>query len=195
MVQLGACVASIVCSGQAGAPPAKVMAATCALSAFRSGNGVFSTNCNNPSCWINAHHCVCAALSVHVRAVRSPPSVVPCIPHVPSIRPQACNYHDAHLIFGLSTAVVRWLVRGGGRCAAWLSPVRSTTGEGDREAPPVGADADFDFTDFDHSEFVSAGVAAGIAVCTDCCARKERQMALIVGTEAKQNRHFNCHTG
>ena len=60
--------------------------------------------------------------------------------------------------------VVRWLVRGGGRCAAWLSSVRSTTGEGDREAPPVGADADFDFTDFDHREFVSGGVAAGIAV-------------------------------
>ncbi len=61
-------------------------------------------------------------------------------------------------------AVMRWLVRGGGRCAAWLSSARSTTGEGDREAPPVGADADFDFTDFDHREFVSAGVAAGIAV-------------------------------
>ncbi len=61
-------------------------------------------------------------------------------------------------------AVMQWLVRGGGRCAAWLSSVRSTTGEGDREAPPVGADADFDFTDFDHREFVSAGVAAGIAV-------------------------------
>ena len=57
-----------------------------------------------------------------------------------------------------------WLVRGGGRCAAWLSSVRSTTGEGDHEAPPVSADTDFDLTDFDHREFVSAGVAAGIAV-------------------------------
>ena len=61
---------------------------------------------------------------------------------------------------------MRWLVRGGGRCAGWLSSVRSTTGEGDREAPPVAADADFDLTDFDHREFVSAGVAAGIAVRT-----------------------------
>ena len=65
---------------------------------------------------------------------------------------------------GSGAAVMQWLVRGGGRCAAWLSSVRSTTGEGDREAPPVGADADLDFTDFDHREFVSAGVAAGIAV-------------------------------
>ena len=53
----------------------------------------------------------------------------------------------------------------GGRWAAWLLPAKSTTGEGDCEATPVGAvDADFDFSDFDHREFVSAGVAAGIAV-------------------------------
>ena len=59
---------------------------------------------------------------------------------------------------------MRRLVKGGGRFAAWLASAKTTTGEGDCEAAPVAADADFDFSDFDHREFVSAGVAAGIAV-------------------------------
>ena len=57
------------------------------------------------------------------------------------------------------------MVRGGGRCAAWLSPGKGPgRGGQDPEACPCGGEEGYDVTDADHREFVSAGVAAGIAV-------------------------------
>ena len=63
--------------------------------------------------------------------------------------------------------LLKHMVRSGGRCAAWLAPGKGPTGElEDLEASIGGGQEGYDVSDSDHREFVSAGVAAGIAVRT-----------------------------
>lgn len=59
--------------------------------------------------------------------------------------------------------LLKHVVRSGGRCAAWVSNTKQRRGD-EKGAGGFGGDEVFDVTDADHREFVSAGVAAGIAV-------------------------------
>ena len=59
--------------------------------------------------------------------------------------------------------LLKHVVRNGGRCAAWITNTKRRRGD-EQDAGWACGDQSFDVTDADHREFVSAGVAAGIAV-------------------------------
>lgn len=79
-----------------------------------------------------------------------------------------CTYLETQVCVPLTPlpplcAVMLKYVVSSGRCAAWVSGTKRRRGA-EKETFVGSGDESFDITDADHREFVSAGVAAGIAV-------------------------------